>query len=320
VGQLTFSIGVNPLTGCSLVTAAVLPGQNADPDSAVATCTMPNITAGTTEITASYAGSTNNRSTQAKLTLNVSGDGPAIDYSDMWWAGNTENGWGLSITQKGKIQFNAFYIYDANGKPVWTVMPGGSWNSNFTVYTGLIYQPTSAPFSSYDVNQFKPGASVGRATLTFTDANNAVFSYTINGVTGTKQISRQPYGVVDTQPRLIVNDLWWADKQENGWGINIAQQARTLFMVWYTYGLDGSTTWFTVPGGAWNGTVFTGDIYATAGSAWLGATYDPTRLKVTKVGTIVVDFDDANRAVMTYSVNAGGQTITQTKVITRQDF
>jgi N-acetylneuraminic acid mutarotase len=316
VGAVTFSIGATPIAGCSLIAAAVLPGQNADPDAAVASCVMPNITAGTTEVTASYAGSVNNRQTQTKLTLNVSTDGPVIDYSDMWWAGIAENGWGLSIAQKGKVQFNAFYIYEANGKPVWTVMPGGQWNSNFTVYTGLLYQPTSAPFSNYDVNQFKPGVSVGSATLTFTDANNAVFSYTINGASGTKLISRQPFGTTDNQPRIIINDLWWADIKENGWGINIAQQARTLFMVWYTYGADGNTIWFTVPGGTWNGTIFTGDIYATTSSPWLGVNYDAAKLKVTKVGTMVIDFEDANKALMTYSVNG----ITQTKVVTRQPF
>src|SRR5476651_1938357 len=40
------------------------------------------------------------------------------DYSDMWWAGESENGWGMSITQHGSIQFIALYVYDNAGKPV----------------------------------------------------------------------------------------------------------------------------------------------------------------------------------------------------------
>jgi hypothetical protein len=323
-GTVTFALNGQVITGCSQLPVAVLPASatsTVESDAGVAVCTLANIAAGTQAISVTYAGNTNNQLAQASLILPVTaaGTGPATDFSDMWWAGLAENGWGLSVAQHGNIQFNAFYVYDNNGKQNWYVMPGGQWNSTFTAYTGLLYQPTGAPFSSYNTAQFVPGSSVGSATITYIDANNATFRYTINGVTGTKQITRQPLtntGNPDTTPRLIVNDLWWAGIGENGWGINIAQQARTLFMVWYTYGADGKTAWFTVPGGTWNGTIFTGDIYTTTGSAWLGVTYDPSRLVVTKVGTMTVDFEDANRAVMTYTVNG----VTQTKTIVRQPF
>jgi chitinase len=323
-GAITFAVNGQVISGCSSVSVAVLPASatsTVESDAGVAVCTLANIAAGTQGISVTYAGNVNNLPAQSSLTLPVTaaGTGPTTDFSDMWWAGLAENGWGLSVAQHGNIQFNAFYVYDNNGKQNWYVMPGGQWNSTFTTYTGLLYQPTGAPFSSYNTAQFVPGSSVGSATITYTDANNATFRYTINGITGTKQITRQPLtntGNPDTTPRLIVNDLWWAGIGENGWGINIAQQARTLFMVWYTYGTDGKTTWFTVPGGTWNGTIFTGDIFTTTGSAWLGVTYDPSKLVVTKVGTMTVDFEDANRAVMTYTVNG----VTQTKTIVRQPF
>jgi alpha-tubulin suppressor-like RCC1 family protein len=318
-GTVTFSVGNSVLSECSVVSAAILPGQTGDPDAAVATCTLANITAGIKDITVNTSRTTNREAAQAKLSLEVFADGPKTDYSDMWWAGQAENGWGLSIAQKGSIQFNAFYVYDAAGKPVWTVMPGGQWNTSgtpYTVYTGLLYQPTSAPFTQYDTSQFKPGASVGNAAITFTDANTATLRYTINGVTITKQIVRQPFGATDNSPRMIVNDLWWAGTVEDGWGINIAQQARTLFMVWYTYGQDGKTIWMTVPGGTWSGTLFTGDIYNTNSSAWFGVPYDATLLNVTKVGSVTIDFEDANKAIMTTIING----VTQTKVIVRQPF
>ncbi len=325
-GTVSFSIGGVALPNCSAINVALLPvladaltGKMPDPDASVANCTIPsnaNQTAGKLDVVVSYAGTANNAATQTSLSIDISANGPMIDYSDMWWAGLAENGWGLSIAQKAKIQFNAFYVYDNTGKPVWTVMPGGQWNSDFTAFTGLLYQPTSSSFTNYDVREFKPGASVGSATLTFTSATTASFNYTINGVTATKQIVRQPYGAADTKPRIIVNDLWWAGALENGWGINIAQQERTLFMVWYTYGLDGKTTWMTVPGGKWSGTTFTGDVYNTTSSAWLGVTYDATRFNVNKIGTVVIDFEDANKAIMTTTING----VTQTKVIVRQPF
>jgi len=325
-GTVSFSIGNTIITGCSAIMVAVLPvladevtGKLPDTDAAVANCTIPsalNQTAGPLALRITYAGTANNLAADTKLAIDISANGPAVDYSDMWWAGLAENGWGISIAQKAKIQFNAFYVYDNVGKPVWTVMPGGQWNSDFTVFTGPLYQPTSAAFTNYDAREFKPGASVGSATLSFTGGTTATFSYTINGVTASKQIMRQPFGVADTKPRIIVNDLWWAGNTENGWGINIAQQDRTLFMVWYTYGLDGKTTWMTVPGGKWSDTIFTGDIYATASSPWLGVAYDATRFSVNRIGKMVVDFEDANKAIMTTTING----VTQTKVIVRQPF
>jgi hypothetical protein len=320
-GQINFSVDGISIVGCAQVLVTPLPSAG-EPDAGVATCTLQMLQAGSQNIIATYIPNNNNLAAQATLTLVTIANGPTTDYSDMWWAGISENGWGLSIAQKGNIQFNAFYVYDAAGKPVWTVMPGGQWNTTgvpYTEYRGALYQPTSSPFNAYDVSQFRPATSVGNASLTYLDANNAIFRYTINGISAEKRIMRQPFG--DLSPsenlaKLQVNDLWWAGLGENGWGINIAQQNRTLFMVWYTYGQDGKTTWLTVPGGTWNGTIFTGDIYTTTSSAWLGVSYDVSQFRTTKVGTMTIDFEDANRATMIYTVNG----VTQTKRITRQPF
>lgn len=57
---------------------------------------------------------------------------------------------------------------------------------------------------------------------------------------------------------LDVSDLWWLGSAENGWGVNFAQPGGTIFGVWNTYGADGKTTWFVLPGGAWTGTAYAG--------------------------------------------------------------
>ena len=88
----------------------------------------------------------------------------------MWWAGLVENGWGVSITQHGSVQFNVFFVYDAAGKPLWYAMPGGSWNAAQNTYTGALYQPTSSPFSAYDATQFKPENDI-RLAAHGTDVN-----------------------------------------------------------------------------------------------------------------------------------------------------
>jgi hypothetical protein len=113
---------------------------------------------------------------------------PAIDYSDLWWNPN-ESGWGMAITQQFGNMFLAWYVYDSTGKPLWYVA------SNCVVTgsscSGALYRTTGPPFGPpldpLKVNAFQ----VGSAIVSFVDANNAVLSYTVNGVSATKTITRQ---------------------------------------------------------------------------------------------------------------------------------
>ncbi len=242
-----------------------------------------------------------------------------LNYSDMWWVGEAENGWGMSIQQHGNIQFIAFYIYDSTGKPTWYVMPGGTWGSNFTTYTGPLYQPTSAPLNNYTPAQFVVGTSPGNVTLTFTSSSTATLQYTINGVSGQKQMKRQEFGS-GTSP-LVVGDMWWAGSTQDGWGINLVQHGSIVFAVWYTYGADGKPTWYVLPNGSWNGNVYSGAFYSTTSSLWLGATYNPNQLVVTAAGTLSFSFTNANNATMNYSFTSGPFSgTTQSKAIVRQPY
>ena len=103
--------------------------------------------------------------------------------------------------------------------------------------------------------------------------------------------------------------------------MNIAQQGRMLFPVWYTYDATGKAVFLAVPGGTWSGNTFTGEIYATTGSPWLGATYDPKNFVATLVGTMKLTFTDQSNALMSYTFTAGAFAgIAQTKKIVRQPY
>lgn len=252
---------------------------------------------------------------QVAFNLPVIATGP-LDYTDMWWVGASENGWGVSISQHGAVQFNVIFAYDNAGKSIWYVMPGGTFNAGGTVFTGALYLPTSSPFSAYDTSRFVANASVGTATLTFTSASTATLAYTINGISDTKSIQRQIFGADTNGANLRTNDLWWATTSENGWGMNIAQQGRTLFPLWYTYDANGRASFFSAQGGSWNGTVWSGILFSHTSSAWLGVPYNGAAAGVTNVGTMSLDFTDANNATMTYTVNG----LTQQKRIERQPY
>lgn len=246
----------------------------------------------------------------------VASQGPA-NYQDLWWAGPQENGWGMSLTQHGATIFGAMYIYDDQGRPVWVVLPSGTWDAGFTTYSGALYAPTGSWFGNYDASRLVVGSAVGQASLRFHDAGSATLSYTINGVSGARALTRQGFGPVDSTPIATYSDLWWGGTAQNGWGIAISQQYRTLFAVWYTYDQAGRTVWYVVPGGNWTAAnVYSGSAYRTTGSPWLAGAYDPAAFNPRPVGNVTFTFTGLNNAVMSYSIDG----VTGSKPIFRQPF
>jgi len=224
-------------------------------------------------------------------------------WQDMWWAGLGEDGWGMSVVQHRDVLFSVIYAYDAAGHPTWYVMPGGSWNPAHTVFSGALYLPHGSPFDAYDVTRFAVGDPVGNASLDFSDPANVALTYTIEGISGRKAISRQPFGPVDASAGLDVGDMWWGGPAQNGWGVALLQQYRTIFGVWFTYDASGAPTWYVMPSGAWaDASTWAGHIYRTVGSSWLGAAYDRTRLQTIDVGTFRFTFA-GDHATFEYAID-----------------
>jgi hypothetical protein len=116
---------------------------------------------------------------------------PVASYGDLWWGGTAENGWGVVVNQQYRTLFPVWYTYDNGGRTQWYVA-NGSWTAANT-WTGTAYRTTSSPWgAAYNPAAFASTAA-GSLTLTFTDLNNAVMSYTIDGVTGSKPLTRQPF-------------------------------------------------------------------------------------------------------------------------------
>lgn len=140
---------------------------------------------------------------------------PASDYTDMWYL-PSESGWGVGFTQHAPSSqaYAVWYTYDpreadsatpGNFRPLWLVMPGGSWTSPTTI-TGQVYILNGTPFSQSGSN--RSITPVGTFTFTFADASNATFSYNISppqglasndpayglpAFSGTKPLSRQSF-------------------------------------------------------------------------------------------------------------------------------
>jgi len=120
--------------------------------------------------------------------------GPAFNVTDMWWNA-AESGWGLNLTHHASGQvFGVWYTYTAPGRPYWLILSGGQWVSG-NVFTGKLYT-VSGPH--YAQPAFDPAKvilrEVGVMTLNFSgDGNNGSFTWSVDGVTGVKLITRQPF-------------------------------------------------------------------------------------------------------------------------------
>ena len=113
---------------------------------------------------------------------------PAVDYTDLWWNPN-ESGWGLAIAQQYNVMFLAWYVYDNLGRPMWYVASDCAVSGSGC--TGALYRTTGPALGpSFDPSRVSVFA-VGSVTLSFTDPNNGTLTYTVDGVSGSKAITRQ---------------------------------------------------------------------------------------------------------------------------------
>jgi lysyl endopeptidase len=126
----------------------------------------------------------------------ASGGGGVVPFTNvtaLWWV-PAESGWGLNLIHRSasNIVFGTWYTYGADGKRTWFVMPSGSWSSTNT-YSGSLYRTSGPAFTMAYDQALVTTTAVGTGTLTFTDANNGTWSYTVDGVSGVKAIQRFPF-------------------------------------------------------------------------------------------------------------------------------
>ena len=112
-----------------------------------------------------------------------------LNYSDHWWK-PTESGWGLFVWHDRLDRvLAAWFTYGADGKPTWYTVQLGQWTS-FSTYEGQVIQSTGPGFLNFSPGSTVGVQAVGTAKLAFSDANNGTFTYTVQNVTQSKDITR----------------------------------------------------------------------------------------------------------------------------------
>jgi poly(3-hydroxybutyrate) depolymerase len=263
------------------------------------------------------------------VTQITSGFAPtANNYQGLWWKSpaGSESGWGINFAHQGNVIFASWFTYDLNGKGWWLVMTAPNTGGN--TFSGSLLTVTGPAFDAvpFDPSQVV-GMAVGTGTLNFTDANNGTFAYTVNGVSQTKNITREVFGPLPScafgaQPNLALatnyQDLWWKTPaaSESGWGINFTHQGDTIFATWFTYDHDHTPMWLVVTANKSAPGTYTGTLFRTTGPAFNAVPFNPAAVVGTNVGTATLTFTDGNTASFAYTVNG----VSQVKTISREIF
>ena len=253
---------------------------------------------------------------------------PGMNAQGLWWAspGGSESGWGLNIAHQGNTLFATWFTYDANGDPLWLVMPNGV-RIGTDLYVGDLYR-TAGPVlgSTFEASKVV-SAVVGSASISMTNADNGVLTATVYGARVSKPITRQVFaspvptcvagGPAGAQPNY--QDIWWAAPAgvESGWGVYVTHQGDNLFVTWFTYGPDGQALWLVSSNVTRTGSgTYSGTLYRTSGPPFNAVPWDPSRVSVMPVGNVTFNFTDSAKG--TFSYTAMG--VTGSKAIIRQVF
>ncbi|MGZ5035079.1 MAG: hypothetical protein ACXWAC_17940 [Usitatibacter sp.] len=117
---------------------------------------------------------------------------PHENFADLWW-NPRESGWALNVVQSGEKLFLVWVAYETDGSPTWFVVPSGTWvreSADVLRLSGTVYRTHGPPWPG----TFDPAAvtltAVGTAGFMPRGPSRAQFSYTIGGVSGSKEIER----------------------------------------------------------------------------------------------------------------------------------
>ena len=115
------------------------------------------------------------------------------NYQDLWWNA-AESGWGINITHQDNTLFATLFTYDASGRDLWLVMSAGQRQADGS-YSGPLYRTSGPAFNAVPFTPVGAAdvATVGTMRLVFADGERGTLTYTYNGTTVTKQITRQVF-------------------------------------------------------------------------------------------------------------------------------
>ena len=112
------------------------------------------------------------------------------DYTDIWWGGGAENGWGLNIIHQNNTIFATLYVYNPDSSP--RFYSGSETRATSTSsFSGPLYDTHGTYFGTIPYNPAAfGGTAVGTITVSFSSSNAGTLTYNVGGVQVSKAITR----------------------------------------------------------------------------------------------------------------------------------
>lgn len=241
------------------------------------------------------------------------------NYTNIWWKAN-ESGWGLFVVDQQMVQFPSWYTYDENGKATWFI--GAAMPTEDNVYQGKMFRYTGVPFDQIVGKASDPAVLVGDVTLNYSSPQSMNFSYTVDGVTQSKQLT--PFPLAGADRELVctfanepasdnATDVWY-DPDSLGWGVVMMQVPSAITVAWYTYGEDRQPIWLLAQLMPQADGSFSGDVsQGSTGTPFMDIQDAIAGELPQKVGTANVRFDGSKKATFGYTIGD----VTQTRSVER---
>ncbi|HXD23318.1 MAG TPA: hypothetical protein VN613_08160 [Gemmatimonadaceae bacterium] len=163
----------------------------------------------------------------------------STDVTDLWYI-PSESGWGVNFIQQEDTLFGTFFVYGPDNKPTWYVAPGMiPTSSGSLTFAGDLYTTTTGSWFGATWNPSLLGnRKVGTATFTLQTVTTGTLTYSIDGVSVTKQVVRQlwKYEVLGgTYPIVLAGTT-------SGCGQGIDGYSETPALLTVTQGSDNSVS------------------------------------------------------------------------------
>lgn len=242
----------------------------------------------------------------------------STDFTDLWWAGEAESGWGINFIQQHEVIFATMFVYGTDNTPRWYVASNLSPSSNgSTTFVGALFR-TTGPYFGAPWTGGVTNPQVGIMSVAFNSPTTATLTYNVEGVSVTKQITRQTWrnnniaGNYLGGITAIGNQC--ADSRNNGQPIlifgvlRVAQTGMALTMrIEFNLPSTGQPAVCTITGTMTQ----SGKLGALANAPWActytstGGTVNITAIDVTKNG-FNADFTGSDQFCSAYSGRFGG--------------
>lgn len=173
--------------------------------------------------------------------------------------------------------------------------PTGSW---------ICFATPQAIRLDHPIGSFEPGAYTFRL-------RGSYHGSPVTPITGS-------FYVWSTSPGKSYQGLWWNAPagSEAGWGIHLAHQGEAIFATWFTYDAARRPTWFTASALKVAEGTYQGSLQRTNGPPFDSVPFPSLGTTRQSVGTMTLEFDDADHGRFSYTLNG----VSQTKSIQRQVF